>query len=74
MKFSIAFSRRLCALCKQHDAKFTFRGRVKRDKGHDVCHRCYRSLRDKNEARRVSARLPRQPATFETSGISFDSC
>ncbi len=71
MKFAGALSRRLCALCKQHDAKFTFRGQVKRDKEHDVCHRCYRSLRDRNAARQLSTGSRRRAAGFETSSYFY---
>jgi hypothetical protein len=71
MKFAGTISQRLCALCKQHHAKFTFRGRVKRDKEHDVCHRCYRSLRDRNAARQLSARSNRRAAGFEASSYFY---
>ena len=71
MKFAAAFSRRLCTLCKQHDAKFTFRGRVKRDKEHDVCHRCYRSLRDRNSARQLSTGRRQGALRFETSSYFY---
>jgi hypothetical protein len=54
MKFPAALSARLCILCSRHPAKFTFRGRVKRDKDHDLCHRCYRSWSDRNHARRIA--------------------
>lgn len=53
MKFPAALSTRLCVLCKQHDAKFTFKGRVKRDKDHNICHRCYRSFSDRHRAQRI---------------------
>lgn len=52
MKF--LFSDRLCVLCRQHDAKFKFHGKVKRDKDHNICHRCYRSLIDRNQARLIT--------------------
>lgn len=55
MKFQASFATRLCRHCARHDAKFTFRGRVKRDRDHDICHRCYRSLRDRNFALQLSA-------------------
>ena len=50
MKFPHLYSHRLCRLCQRYRAKFTFMGHVKRDKDHDICHRCYRSLRDMNRA------------------------
>jgi hypothetical protein len=54
VKFPAFLSSRLCTLCKQHDAKFTFRGRVKRDRQHDVCHRCCRSIRDRTVSQQLS--------------------
>jgi hypothetical protein len=71
MKFAVAFSSRLCALCKQHDANFTFRGQVKRDKQYDVCHRCYRSLRDRNAARHLSTGFRQAEVAFETSSYFY---
>jgi hypothetical protein len=71
MKFAGTISRRLCALCKQHDAKFTFRGRVKRDKEHDVCHRCYRSLRDRIAAWQLSDGSHRRTPGFEASSYFY---
>ncbi len=65
MKFSIFLAGRLCVLCKQHEAKFIFRGRVKRDRHHNVCHRCYRSLQDSNAARQLLIALARE---WSTSG------
>ena len=69
MKLPELYSHKLCTLCQRHNAKFTFRGRVKRDKDHDVCHRCYRSLSDKNRARSVPAIRPY--STFPYEGTSF---
>jgi hypothetical protein len=54
MKFLDVLSDRLCVLCRHYDAKFTFRGRVKRDKDHNLCHRCYRSLSDRHRARCIA--------------------
>jgi hypothetical protein len=71
MKFPVAPSHRLCALCKRHASKFTFRGRVRRDKQHDVCHRCYRSLRDKNAARQLSGVARPRAVAVEASSYFF---
>jgi|HubBroStandDraft_6_1064221.scaffolds.fasta_scaffold244330_3 hypothetical protein len=54
MKFPAFHSSRLCKVCKQHQTKFTFRGHVKRDPQHDICHRCYRSLTDRNAAQQLT--------------------
>jgi hypothetical protein len=67
MKFPIVPSNRPCVLCKQHDAKFTFRGRVKRDRQHDLCHRCYRSLRDSNLAQQLLNATPGASAGGENT-------
>ena len=36
--------RRLCALCRKRKAKFSYDGKVKCDRQHDLCFRCFRSL------------------------------
>ena len=54
MKFFAFLNRRLCKLCEQHEAKFMFRGRVKRDRQHDICLRCFQSLCDRMAARRLA--------------------
>lgn len=68
MKFPSFLNRRLCKLCQQHEAKFMFRGRVKRDPQHDICKRCFESLCDQMAARELSARegQPR-PLSFANS-------
>jgi hypothetical protein len=35
---------RRCAGCEQHRARFVYRGRVRADRKHDLCMRCYRSV------------------------------
>jgi hypothetical protein len=37
---------RVCRGCYQHRALFRFRGVVRADCDHELCFRCYRSLRD----------------------------
>lgn len=69
MKFPAALSTRLCVLCRQHGAKFTFRGRVKRDKDHNVCHRCYRSMSDRNRARLIAATRRGPVVVYEVSSF-----
>ena len=61
MKFPAFLTNRLCKLCEQHTAKFAFRGRVKRDGQHDICKRCFESLRDQMAAKELSVaeNLPR---------------
>lgn len=43
-------SERLCRLCERRAAKFMLRGRIKRDRQHDICQQCYRGLRNRNAA------------------------
>lgn len=42
-----------CKLCRNRQAKFLFRRQVKWDRGHDICMRCFRSLRDGMQAERM---------------------
>lgn len=39
-------SRHVCRGCHQHRSVFTFRGRVRARIDHDLCPRCYDSLRE----------------------------
>ena len=41
-------SKKACRICYQHRALFRYRGCVKWDREHDLCMRCYRSIRDRN--------------------------
>lgn len=43
----------LCVLCETRPALFKYRGKVKRDKHHNVCLQCFRSLDDRNRTRYV---------------------
>lgn len=67
MKFHPFLTKRLCKLCGRRPAKFTFRGRVKRDRQHDICHRCYKTLRDRNAARMLPTAANWLRLSFETS-------
>src|SRR5689334_669051 len=40
-------ARKLCLGCRQHRAIFEFRGRVRFDRDHNLCPRCYRSAIDR---------------------------
>ena len=71
MKFPPVLSSRSCVLCKQHDAKFAFQGKVRRDRQHDICQRCYRSLRDRNTAMQLSKTSQPRAMSFETSSYFF---
>jgi len=71
MKFLKAASSRLCVRCLDHPAKFKFRGRVKRDKDHVLCPRCYRSLTDMCRARRIASERPRRVFAYESTPHFF---
>jgi hypothetical protein len=38
----------LCVLCRKRPALFRYRGEIKRDKDHNACLQCFRSLGDAN--------------------------
>lgn len=40
----------LCVLCNKRPALFKYKGEVKRDRDHNVCLQCFRSIRDHNQA------------------------
>ncbi len=42
-----AKDKKLCKACGRHRAVFLFRGRVRADRDHDLCPRCYRSQLDR---------------------------
>jgi hypothetical protein len=41
---------RQCRLCHSRPAKFRFQGKVKRDKDHELCFQCFRSVTSSNRA------------------------
>lgn len=43
-------SKKTCRICHQHRARFRYRGCVKWDHDHDLCMRCFHSIRDRNRA------------------------
>jgi hypothetical protein len=44
-----------CARCKKHPATFSVHGgRVRYDKQHDLCQRCFRAIRTANLARAMA--------------------
>jgi len=46
----------MCAMCGNRKAVFLYRGRVKSDREHDLCPRCYRSEMDKLYAEQLVAK------------------
>jgi hypothetical protein len=47
-------TRRTCRSCQVRRAKFQRRGRVRADRDHNLCFRCFRAERDRQRARQLS--------------------
>lgn len=45
---------RLCVECREHRAIFRFRGRLRRDKKHNLCFQCFRSQQDSLRSARLT--------------------
>lgn len=56
-------SRHLCLGCRSQRARFRYRRRVRADRDHTLCFRCYRSLRDQV---RLCARTVNSAAKFKS--------
>jgi hypothetical protein len=54
----IKLLRKTCVLCFERRARFRYRGRVKWDRQHSYCFRCFRSARDR--ARSVALAMDRE--------------
>lgn len=52
-----AKTRHMCLECREHQARFTYRGQVRADRNHTLCPRCFRGLRDAARAQ-VMRRRP----------------
>ncbi len=46
--------RRACAACREQPALFRYRGRVRADRAHTLCFRCYRAEAERLRARRMA--------------------
>ena len=51
-------TRHVCAGCKEQPARFQFRGRVRADRDHNLCFRCYRAEVNRLRARRMAVVAP----------------
>ena len=49
------FGRHTCLGCRQHPARFRFRGEVRADRDHNLCFRCYRAEVNRQRARSMAA-------------------
>ncbi len=47
-------SQRLCVDCREQRARFRFRGRVRADRDHTLCFRCFRAEVERQRARRFA--------------------
>lgn len=50
----------LCLQCKRRPAKFKHQGKIKRDKRHDLCLQCFRSIGDSLDAAKLAAPVAKQ--------------
>jgi len=48
-------ARHLCAGCREQPARFRYRGRVRADRDHNLCFRCYRAEVNRSRARRLAS-------------------
>ena len=51
--------RHLCLGCREHRARFRYRGQVRADRDHNLCFRCYRAEVNRQRARRLAEFAPR---------------
>jgi hypothetical protein len=47
--------RHVCRECRNHPARFLYRGEVRADRDHTLCFRCYRAEVNRQRARRLAA-------------------
>ncbi len=47
--------RHVCLGCRQHPARFRYRGEVRADRDHTLCFRCYRAEVNRQRAIRLAA-------------------
>ena len=51
-------ARRHCQVCRDRKARFRFRGEVRADRDHVLCFACFRSERNRQQARRLAEPPP----------------
>ncbi len=62
-------SRHLCLGCRSQRARFRYRGRVRADRDHTLCFRCYRAICDRLRAEGlVESRNSRPRLTLALAG------
>lgn len=54
---------RSCVRCHERAARFRYRHRVRRDRSHELCFRCFRSVLDASRATRLVTRSPSRAHT-----------
>lgn len=59
-------ARHVCLGCRSQQARFQFRGRVRADRDHNLCFRCYRAEVDRLRARRLAVVSPMSAVTVPT--------
>ena len=51
----VRFERHVCLGCRQHPARFRYRGEVRADRDHNLCFRCYRAEVNRQRAKSMAA-------------------
>ena len=71
MSFSAAHeskhARRNCQVCRDRKARFRFRGEVRADRDHVLCFECFRSERNRQQARRLAEPVPSLRSPFDVA-------
>lgn len=70
MKFANKRDRKMCAMCKKRPNTFSNGRRYKRDKEHDLCRQCHKSLSD---SQWQAAHAPSKPEPSDSSSGSEPS-
>ena len=52
--------RHVCLACRQHPARFRYRGEVRADHDHTLCFRCFRAETNRQRARGLAASVGAQ--------------
>lgn len=51
-----AKTRHVCLECREHQARFAYRGQIRADRDHMLCPRCFHSVRDQARAQLLRRR------------------
>ena len=65
-------SRHLCLGCRSQRARFRYRGRVRADRDHTLCFRCYRSMCNRLRAERMVESSSNSPSHMPRRYMQLD--